>query len=302
MFSNTGLPRSGPGVPFIRAQERLDPAMVKDTLGVDWRATLDADDRIVPERIAEFVESGRALYFLSWRLYAQEIEELTPSKIVPGWCRTTLSAEALAAYDAPYPTQEFAAGAHRFPMLVPITIDDTERLKGDAAWEVLGGFDRPVLAIWGAQCPFTHAEGGKQFREGIPGARLPGIEHRALGLTSQVPAVVEVAVPGKTPDPYPGIRFRSRPYRLRPPTARSLCRHARRRRQAGQSDNDRLPRSVDPPVAPGPNTRLDPGGKSADPPRSGAQTPSGRPSPRSKASGGDGERAPTEHGRRSWVV
>ena len=226
MFSNTGLPRSGPGVPFIRAQERLDPAMVKDTLGVDWRATLDADDRIVPERIAEFVESGRALYFLSWRLYAQEIEELTPSKIVPGWCRTTLSAEALAAYDAPYPTQEFAAGAHRFPMLVPITIDDTERLKGDAAWEVLGGFDRPVLAIWGAQCPFTHAEGGKQFREGIPGARLPGIEHRALGLTSQVPAVVEVAVPGKTPDPYPGIRFRSRPYRLRPPTARSLCRHA----------------------------------------------------------------------------
>jgi hypothetical protein len=36
-----------------------------------------------------------------------------------------------------------------------------------------------------------------------------------LGLTTQVPSIVEVAVPGKTPDPYPGIRFRSRPYERR---------------------------------------------------------------------------------------
>lgn len=37
----------------------------------------------------------------------------------------------------------------------------------------------------------------------------------ALGLTTQVPAVVEVAVPGKVPDPYPGVRFRSRAYERR---------------------------------------------------------------------------------------
>ena len=64
-------------------------------------------------------------------------------------------------------------------MLVPITVDDTERLKGDAAWAVLGSFDRPVLTIWGAQCPFTYAEGGKQFRDTIPGAQLQGIEHKS---------------------------------------------------------------------------------------------------------------------------
>ena len=44
----------------------------------------------------------------------------------------------------------------------------------------------------------------------------------ALGLTTQVPAVVEVAVPGKTPDPYPGIRFRSRPYERRERELRPL--------------------------------------------------------------------------------
>lgn len=42
-----------------------------------------------------------------------------------------------------------------------------------------------------------------------------------LGLTTQVPATVEVAIPGKVPEPMPGVRFRSRPYtrrehRLRP--------------------------------------------------------------------------------------
>lgn len=178
VFSNTGLPRSGPGIPFIQAQQPLDPVVVKDMLGIDWRATLDDDDRILPERIRETVDSGRSLYFLSWRLYAQEVAEFAPSKIIPGWCVSTLSPQELQAYDAPYPTTEFSVGAHRFPMLVPITVDDPERLKGDAAWEVLGRFDRPVLTIWGTRCPFTFAEGGKQFRYGIPGARLPGIEHK----------------------------------------------------------------------------------------------------------------------------
>lgn len=57
---------------------------------------------------------------------------------------------------------------------------------------------------------------------GGPGAGPSGIAAaHLLGLTTQVPSTVEVAVPGKVPDPMPGLRFRSRPYsrrehRLRP--------------------------------------------------------------------------------------
>jgi len=36
-----------------------------------------------------------------------------------------------------------------------------------------------------------------------------------LGLTTQVPSVVEGAVPGRTPDPIRGIRFQSRPFSRR---------------------------------------------------------------------------------------
>lgn len=36
-----------------------------------------------------------------------------------------------------------------------------------------------------------------------------------LGLTTQVPSTIDVAVPGKTPEPMRGVRFHSRPYSRR---------------------------------------------------------------------------------------
>lgn len=51
---------------------------------------------------------------------------------------------------------------------------------------------------------------------GGQGAGPSGVAAAALlGLTTQVPATVEVAVPGKVPEPIPGVRFRSRPYSRR---------------------------------------------------------------------------------------
>ena len=69
VFSNTGLPRSGPGVGFIRAQQPLDPQALRDLLGLDWRDTVDDDDRIDPARVRALVESGPTFYFLAWRTY-----------------------------------------------------------------------------------------------------------------------------------------------------------------------------------------------------------------------------------------
>lgn len=51
---------------------------------------------------------------------------------------------------------------------------------------------------------------------GGPGTGPAGVAAaQLLGLTTQVPATVEVAVPGKAPDPMSGARFRSRPYSRR---------------------------------------------------------------------------------------
>lgn len=46
--------------------------------------------------------------------------------------------------------------------------------------------------------------------EGVGPARLSAA--RALGLTTQLPAIESIAVPGRPPAPLPGVRFVSRPY------------------------------------------------------------------------------------------
>jgi hypothetical protein len=46
-----------------------------------------------------------------------------------------------------------------------------------------------------------------------PGSGPAGVSAaHMLGLTTQVPGTVEVAAPGKAPEPIRGVRFRSRPY------------------------------------------------------------------------------------------
>lgn len=181
VFSNTALPSSQmPSIPGLSAQERLAPEALASLLGIDWRASVDADDRIVADRVHAMVVPGPAFYFPAWRVYSQEVETLLPSKVVPGWCLQPVSPEALAAYDAPFPTQAHAVGARRFPMLVPITADDPERERCDAAWQVFERWQKPALTLWGDHCPFTNLDLGRSFQSRIPGAKRPGIEHRTF--------------------------------------------------------------------------------------------------------------------------
>jgi haloalkane dehalogenase len=181
VFSNTALPGRGmPALPGLRAQEWLAPERLHALLGIDWRSTVDDDDRIDPDRVHALVHPDPAFYFPAWRVYSQEVEAIVPSKIVPGWCLEPVSAEACAAYDAPFPTEAHATGARRFPLLVPITEDDPERDRCEAAWEVFRRWHKPALTLFGDHCPHTNADLGRAFQTRIPGARLPGIGHEVL--------------------------------------------------------------------------------------------------------------------------
>jgi haloalkane dehalogenase len=178
VFSNTALPGSRmPALPGLQRQQRLAPETLKSMLGIDWRDTVDDADRIVADRVHAMAVPGPAFYFPAWRVYSQEVAELWPSKIVPGWCLEPLSEAARAAYDAPFPTQEHVAGARRFPLLVPLTQDDPERERCDAAWAVFRRWEKPALTLWGDHCPFTNVDLGRSYQEAIPGARHPGVEH-----------------------------------------------------------------------------------------------------------------------------
>lgn len=201
VFSNTALPSSRmPALPGLKAQERLPPETLQALLGIDWRAMVDDEERIDPARVHAAVYPNPAFYFPAWRVYSQEVGSLLPSKIVPGWCLEPVSADARAAYDAPFPSAAYTAGARRFPLLVPLTADDPERVRCDAAWAVFERWQKPLLTVWGDHCPFTNADLGQSYRSRIPGAQLPGIDHAVLRASHFIQEDAGAAVAGRIVD------------------------------------------------------------------------------------------------------
>lgn len=179
VMSNTGMPGIGPAIPGLAPQEPLSPEDLKARFGMDWRDMIDETDQSISrEKALALIEKGPAAYFLYWRVYSQAVADFRPSKIMPGWCLNDVPEAAKAAYDAPFPDDRFKAGSRRFPMLVPITADDPARVDNEAAWAVLRKWERPFLTLWGDRCPFTYGQRGAPYQEQIPGAKLPGIEHK----------------------------------------------------------------------------------------------------------------------------
>ncbi len=140
----------------------------------DWLVQLDLKDitlfcqdwggliglRLVaafPDRFARLVISNTGLPvgesigagFEGWRDFSQATSTFKTGRIVNGGCLRELSAEEVAAYDAPYPDQSYQAGARKFPLLVPITPEHASVAENKAAWKVLEAFDKPVLTCFG---------------------------------------------------------------------------------------------------------------------------------------------------------
>jgi haloalkane dehalogenase len=107
--------------------------------------------------------------FLGWLKFSQEVETFPTGTIVNAGCVGDLSAEVIAAYDAPFPDQTFAEGARQFPTLVPISPDDPAAVPNRRAWTVLESFDRPFLTAFSDGDPIT-AGSDRHLQARIPGA------------------------------------------------------------------------------------------------------------------------------------
>jgi haloalkane dehalogenase len=130
-----------------------------------------------PDRFARVVASNTGLptgdqdpgdAFRAWRKFAQEVPEFPTGNIVNGGTARDLDAATIAAYDAPYPSPDYQAGARAFPALVPTSPDDPAADANRAAWEVLAKFDKPFLTAYGSEDPITRGA-DKVFRKLVPG-------------------------------------------------------------------------------------------------------------------------------------
>ncbi len=160
--------------------------------GQDWGGLVGL--RLVaaqPDRYARVVVGNTGLptgdrtpndAFLAWQKFSQETPVFPIGTLVNGGCTSDLSADVVAAYDAPFPDDTYKAGARKFPVLVPTSVDDPAHEANTKAWEVLRAFDRPFLCAFSDSDPITKG-GSSAFlghvagTEGQPHTTIEGGGH-----------------------------------------------------------------------------------------------------------------------------
>lgn len=114
--------------------------------------------------------------FAIWRAFARYSPIFPIGRIVARGTRRRLSADEIAAYDAPFPTAASKAATRAYPPLVPF--------KGNAAvpdqlraWEVFRRWEKPFVCCFSDGDPITRG-GDAIWLERVPGTR--GMPHRTL--------------------------------------------------------------------------------------------------------------------------
>jgi haloalkane dehalogenase len=160
-ISNTGLPVGMIPEEFADALKEADKTL----------PVVDAS-----ELGARFLDTTGIPGFLYWRKHCAETPELDVRAIMQ-FSGATMPDEVLDAYNAPFPSQDYVAGARKFPGLVPVFKDNVEVAANLEAWKVLEQFDKPFLLAFSDSDPVT-AGGEKAFDGRVPGCE--GMPHRTI--------------------------------------------------------------------------------------------------------------------------
>ena len=107
--------------------------------------------------------------FFTWQRFSQDVPSLPVGRIVRGGTVHGISDDALAAYEAPFPEEQYKEGARQMPALVPTRPDDPAAEGNRRAWASLREFDRPFLCAFSDGDPITRGA-DRPFLEAVPGA------------------------------------------------------------------------------------------------------------------------------------
>jgi len=108
--------------------------------------------------------------FRLWRAFAMYSPWFPIGRIVANGCVTKMPPECVAAYDAPYPSSAYKAGARAFPRLVPTDPGNPAAPANRAAWDRLGRWQKPFLCVFGKNDPIL-GRADKPLIEHVPGAK-----------------------------------------------------------------------------------------------------------------------------------
>ncbi|MBS2022439.1 MAG: haloalkane dehalogenase [Deltaproteobacteria bacterium] len=167
-------------VAWVRALiETLDLREIT-LVGQDWGSLIGL--RLAPENEQRFARIVIANGFLPtadrpmpfafklWRAFALHSPVLPVGRIIASGCVQKLPPEVRRAYDAPYPSAAYKAGARAFPKLVPSEPDDPAVPANRAAWDALGKWQKPFLTLFGKNDPIL-GRADKPLQKHVPGAQ-----------------------------------------------------------------------------------------------------------------------------------
>ncbi|MEK9883925.1 MAG: haloalkane dehalogenase [Acidimicrobiaceae bacterium] len=146
--------------------------------GQDWGGLIGL--RLVAEnasRFARVVISNTGLptgdhplteAFMAWQHYSKTSPDFDIGRLINAAAVRELSADEIAAYDAPFPDDTYKAGARIFPSLVPTAPDDPTASANRAAWEIFDRWEKPFLCCFSDRDPVTRGGDGA-FLSRVPG-------------------------------------------------------------------------------------------------------------------------------------
>ena len=105
---------------------------------------------------------------MDWQKYSQTSPEFPIGDIINTATVRELQSDEIKAYYAPFPSDEYTAGARIFPSLVPTSNDNPASQDNKRAWKVLKEFTKPFLTAFSDSDPVS-AGGEKRSYE--PGAQ-----------------------------------------------------------------------------------------------------------------------------------
>jgi haloalkane dehalogenase len=131
-----------------------------------------------PERFARIILSNGGLpdgtsispAFNLWRAFSRLSPWFPIGRIVQAGTKRKLSPAEVAAYNAPFPTDEFKAAARVYPSLVPIKTDDVAVPAQLRAWAVFETWAKPFMCCFSDGDPITRGA-DLAFKTRVPGAK-----------------------------------------------------------------------------------------------------------------------------------
>jgi len=120
-------------------------------LMVWWNGAVTFDElKVFADKALEMKEPSALAgvrMFSKWIAHSYYSEDMNISGIIQTFGRLDLSDEEIRAYDAPYPSGKYKAGAHVFPYLIPTQLQENENY-----WvNVFEKWDKPFLVAFGSE-------------------------------------------------------------------------------------------------------------------------------------------------------